>query len=152
MEIYLIIKSGRMSGILVSGKTFPSSKYYLTTSMTFKIPNTTWAVGRSFNLYVGLAGPRWLYVRGIPPGGDVRLWTPGARGTDLGQSPNLRAGSERAPCVPQSLQHEERPAAGREKHAEGPSNTFMYIHTRFPFGMCAKWNSGGDSRWKETRR
>ena len=128
MEIYLIIKSGRMSGILVSGKTFPSSKYYLTTSMTFKIPNTTWAVGRSFNLYVGLAGPRWLYVRGIPPGGDVRLWTPGARGTDLGQSPNLRAGSERAPCVPQPRARGK--TRGRKRKTwRRPRNTAIYMHT-----------------------
>ena len=64
----------------------------------------TWAVGHSFNLYVGLyvglRGPGWLYVLVITPRGDLSLWTPRARATDLGQGPDLlrgiRAGSMRA--------------------------------------------------------
>ena len=50
------------------------------------------------------------------------------RATDLGQGPNLRAGSGRAPCVPRSLEHEERAAAGREKKAEGPKKHIYYIY------------------------
>ena len=110
------------------GKTFPSpSKYCLTILMTFKIPNITWAVGHSFNLYIGLQGPGWLYMLGIPPRADVPLWTPRARATDLGQGPNLRAGSGRAPCVPRSREHEKRPAAGREKNAKVPEKHNLYI-------------------------
>ena len=56
------------------------------------ILNCTWAVGHYFNLYVGLHGPGWLYMLGMPPRGDLRLWTPRARATDLGQGPNLRRG------------------------------------------------------------
>ena len=68
---------------------------------------------------VGLHGPGWLYVLGMPPQADVPLSTPRARATDLGRGPNLRMGSVRAPCVLRSQEHEERPAAGREKNAEG---------------------------------
>ena len=50
----------------------------------------TWAVEHSFNLHVSLHGPRWLYVLGITPRGD--LPTHRARATDLGQGPNLRRG------------------------------------------------------------
>ena len=31
------------------------------------------AASHFFNLYVGLQGPGWLYVVGMPPRGDVRL-------------------------------------------------------------------------------
>ena len=68
---------------------------------------------------VGLHGPGWLNVLGMPPRADVPLSTPRARATDLGRGPNLRMGSGRAPCVPRSREHEERPAAGKEKNAEG---------------------------------
>ena len=68
---------------------------------------------------VGLHGPGWLYVLGMPPRADVPLSTPTERATDHGRGPNLRTGSGRAPCVPRTREHEERPAAGREKNAEG---------------------------------
>ena len=110
------------------GKTFPSpSKCCLTTLMTFKIPNITWDVGHSFNLYVGLQRPGGLYVLGIPPGAPL---IPQSTSTDLGQGPNLRAGSGRALCVPWTREHEERPAVRREKNAEGPKyvrNMYIYI-------------------------
>ena len=80
-------------------------------------------------MYVGLHGPGWLYVFGIPPWGDLPLWTSRARATDLGQGPNLRTGSWWAPCVPRSREHEERSAAGRNKNADGPKNhTHIYIY------------------------
>ena len=60
--------------------------------MASKIPDITWAVGHSFNLYVGLQGPGWPYVLGKPLRGDLRLWTPRARATDVGQGPHLRRG------------------------------------------------------------
>ena len=70
-------------------------------------------------MYVGLHGPGLLYVFGMPPRANVLLSTPRARATDLGRGPNLRIGPGRAPCVPRSREHEERPAAGREKNVEG---------------------------------
>ena len=87
------------------------------------------AVGLFFNLFimyyvrVGLHGPGWLNVLGMPPRADVPLSTPRASATDLGRGPNLRMGSGRAPCVPRSREHEERRAAGRENNAEG-----MYVY------------------------
>ena len=99
--------------------------------MTFKIPcitcqpsdiilACTWAVGHYFHLYVGLHGPGWLYC----------TLTPRTRVTDLGQGPNLRAWSGRAPYVPRSREHEERRAAGRDKNAEGPIK-HIYIYTSY---------------------
>ena len=70
-------------------------------------------------MYVGLLGPGWLYVLGIPPRADLPLWTPRARAADLGQGPNLRKGSGLAPSVLGSREHEERRMAGGEKNAEG---------------------------------
>ena len=93
--------------------------------MTFKIPDVTLDVRHFFNLltmyYVrgGLHGPGWLCVLGMPPRADVPVSTPRARDTDLGGGPNLRMRSGRAPRVPRSGEHEEIPAAGREKNAEG---------------------------------
>ena len=128
------IKSGRMSGMLVSGNNFPSpSEYCLTTLITFKIPNITWDVGHSFNMYVGFQGPGWLYVLGIPPRADLRLWTPRARATDIDQGPNLRAESGRDPCVPRSREYEERPAAVREKNADGPKKHVYILRSIYIF-------------------
>ena len=87
-------------------------------------------------MYVGLHEPGWLYVLGIPPwtDWDLLLWTPRARATDLGQGPNLGAGSGRAPCAPRSREHEDRLADGREKNAEGPKkHIFIYVQG-FPSG------------------
>ena len=62
---------------------------------------------------------------GMPPRGYLRLRNSRARATDLGQGPHLhrdvRAGSLRAPC----REHEKRPAAGREKHADVQKNAFV---------------------------
>ena len=137
MKIYLfVLKVVACLACWCRGKSFPSpSKYCLTSLMTFKIPNITWDVGHSFNLYVGLQRPGSLYVLGIPPPADLPLRTPRAHTKNLGQGPNLRAGSGRAPCVPRSREHEERPAAGRQKNAQGPKNTlyickYMYTSSR----------------------
>ena len=78
MKMYLIVLNvvARLA-CWCRGKTFPSpSKYFLTTLMTFKIPNITWDVRYSFGLYVGLQRPGWLYVLEIPPRADLRLWPP----------------------------------------------------------------------------
>ena len=111
--------------------------------MTFNIPDITWDKGHFFNLLimhyvrVGLHGPGWLYVLRILPRGDVPLSTPRARATDLGRGPNLRMGSGRAPCVPRSREHEERPAAGREKNAEGwKEHTYLYIYIYHSARKC----------------
>ena len=62
--------------------------------MTFKIPEITGDVGLFKNLLmyyvrVGLHGPGWLYVLGMPPRADVPLPTRRARATDLGRVPNF---------------------------------------------------------------
>ena len=55
--------------------------------------------GTYFNLLimyyvrVGLHGPGWLYVPGMPPRANVPLSTPSVRATDLDRGPNLRMGS-----------------------------------------------------------
>ena len=77
---------------------------------------------------MGLHAPGWLYVLEISPRADLLLWTPRARATDLGDGPNLRAGSGPASWVPQSREREERPAAGREKHAERQKNTVIDMY------------------------
>ena len=110
------------------------TKQCLAILTTFKIINIAWAVGYSnpglkctrYYVYVGLHGPGWLYVIGLPPRADLPLWTPRARATDLGQGPNLSKGSGRTPCVQRSWEHEGRPAAGREKNANR-SNKHIYI-------------------------
>ena len=66
-------KSGRVSRKLVSGKYLSLTKYCLTTLTMFNILDITWVVGHVFNLYVGLHGPGWLYVLGMPPRGYLRL-------------------------------------------------------------------------------
>ena len=86
-------------------------------------------------MYVSLHAPGWLYVLGIPPRADLPLSTPRERATDLGQGPNLRAGSERAPCVPRNREHEKRPAAGRAKNAEGPKKLCLYVYIY----ICTKY-------------
>ena len=52
-----------------------------------------------------------------------------ARTTDVGQGSILRKGSRRAPCVPRSRQHEDRPAAGKENNGEGPKKR-IYVHVQ----------------------
>ena len=76
---------------------------------------------------VGLHGPGWLNVLGMPPRADVPLSTPKAHATDLGWGPYLRTGSRRAPCVPRNRDHEEKPAAARQKLPKG-ENTHLDIH------------------------
>ena len=83
--------------------------------------------------------PGWLYVLGMPLPADVPLSRASARATDLGRGPNLRIGSGRAPCVPRSREHEERPAARRENMPMCEKKTHLYtsLYKRFPFGLCA---------------
>ena len=79
---------------------------------------------------VGLRRPGWLNVLGMPPRVNVSFSTHRARAMDFGRGPNLRTGPGRAPCVPWSRGHEERPAAGRKKSAEGRNeHIYMYIYT-----------------------
>ena len=124
----------------------------LTTLTTFKIPAITWAAGHSFNLYVGLHGPGWLYVLGITPRGDLPLWTPRARVTDLGQGPNLRRGVRAGSLRATEPRTREKTRARKRKKCRSAKTTHLYIVTRFPFGMCITWNPWGDPSWKETRR
>ena len=82
-----------------------------------------------------------LRARNPSPSGHATL-TPGARAADLGQGPNLVAGSGRAPCVLRSRQHGERPAAGREKNAEGPKK-HSYIYVKVPLRDASNVKSQG---------
>ena len=90
-------KSGRMSWKLVSGRYLSITKCCLTTLMAFNILDITWAVGYFVNLCVGLHGPGWLYVLGMTACRYLRLWTPRARATDLGQGPHLCRGVRAGP-------------------------------------------------------
>ena len=92
---------------------------------------------------MGLHGPGWLYVLGMPTRADVPLSTPRARATDLDRVPNLRMGSGRAPCIPRSREHEERPAAGREKKClKGEKNTFICIYFVCIYIICRRFLTG----------
>ena len=123
--------------------------------MTFKIPDIIWAVGHSFNLHVGSQWPGWPYVLGMPPRGDLRLWTPRTRATDVGQGSQFRRG------VPAGSLRATEPRArakirGRKREkcrCAKKTHLHILVVTRFPFGMRLTWNPGGDaSWWKETRR
>ena len=115
--------NGRM---LVSGKYFSITKYVMPDDIDdIQDPRHHMRRRTFFNLLimdyvrVGLHEPGWLYVLGMPPRADVTLSPPTTRATDLGRGPNLRMRSGRAPCAPRNREHEERPATGREKNAEG---------------------------------
>ena len=94
--------------------------------MTFKVANITRAVAHSFNICVGLQGPGWPYVLGMPPRGDLPLWTPRARATDLGQRPNLRARSMRVSCVPRSREHEKKTRGPKRKKCRSAKKEHSY--------------------------
>ena len=68
---------------------------------------------------------------GMPPRADMPLSTPSARATDFGRGPNLRIGSGRAPRVPRSREHEERPAPEEKQMPKDEKNTFIYFEN-FP--------------------
>ena len=74
----------------------------------------------------------------MPPRADVPLSTPKAHATDLGWGPYLRTGSRRAPCVPRNRDHEEKPAAARQKLPKG-ENTHLDIHVCIY--ICTWWVS-----------
>ena len=106
------------------------------TLMTFKIPDITWDVGYFFKLlmyFVRGIARAWMALRARNPSrANLPLWTLRARSADLGKGPYLRNGSRRARWVPRSWEHEEMPAAGKEKNAEGPTkhihiNVYIYI-------------------------
>ena len=142
------------------------TKQCLTTLTAFTIPDITWAVEHSFNLYVHepsdilvictwvLHGPGWLYVLGITLRGDLPLWTLRARAMDLDQGPNLRRGLRaRSLRATEPRARETTRGRKRKKCRRAKKNTFIHSNIRFLFGMCATWNPGGDANWwKETRR
>ena len=132
MKIYLIVlKVVACLACWCRGKTFPSPrKYCLTTLMTFKIPNITWHVGQSFNLCVDLQRPGWLYALGIPPWADVRLWTPRARATDLGQTQTCVRGPGGLPACHGAESTRKEPRPEEKKMPKGQKNThIIYIYT-----------------------
>ena len=86
---------------------------------------------------MGLHGPGWLYVLGMLSRADVPLTTPRARATDLGRGLNLRMGSGRAPCVPtEPRARGETRGRERKKCRMVKKRIYIYMYTRFPFGMC----------------
>ena len=95
--------------------------------MTFKIPDITWAVGHSFNLYVGLQGPGWPYVLGMPPRGDLRLWTPRARAADVGQGPHLRPGVPAGSLRATEPRAREKARGRKRKKCRWAKKTHLYI-------------------------
>ena len=120
----------------LSEKKFSITKYVMSDDID-DIQDPRYHVRRRtfFNLLimyyvrVGLHGPGWLYVLGMPPRADVPLSKPRACATDLGRGPNLRMGSGRAPCVPRSREHEERPATGIEiKCRRVTKHIYICIH------------------------
>ena len=88
----------------------------------------TWAVGHFFNMYVGLHGPRWLNVLGMPPRGCLRLWTPRARATDLAQAPHLRRGV-RVGFLRAAESTRKDPRPEEKQMSICKKNTFIHIAT-----------------------
>ena len=125
----------------LSEKKFSITKYVMSDDID-DIQDPRYHVRRRtfFNLLimyyvrVGLHGPGWLYVLGMPPRADVPLSKPRACATDLGRGPNLRMGSGRAPCVPRGREHEERRATGRKKMPKGEKTHWVSRPLRLVFG------------------
>ena len=65
-------------------------------------------------LYVGLIGPGWLYVLGMPPRGHLRLWPPEHVPRTSARAHTCALVFGRASCVPRSREHGGKPVAGRE--------------------------------------
>ena len=123
------------------------------------MPDITWDVEHLFNLLIiyhvrgGLHGLGWLCVLRMRPWADVPLSTPRACATGFRRAPNLRMASGRDPCVPRSREHEERPAAEREKNDEGWKNipckiplrcmlkTDTQVPQQKPQLICVGWNT-----------
>ena len=117
--------NGRMSDMLVSGKNFSIAKYVFSDDIDdIQDPRYHMRCRTFLDLFiyyvrVGMHEPGWLYVLGMPPRAGLPPPIPRARATDLGRGPNLGIGCRRAPCVPRSREHEEKPAVGREYNADG---------------------------------
>ena len=76
---------------------------------------------------MGLHGPGWLYVLGRPPRGYLRLRTPRARATDLGQGPHLRRGVRTvSQHAPDTRAREKTRGRKRTKYRCG-QKTHLYI-------------------------
>ena len=73
-----------------------------------------------FNLCVGLRGPGWLYVLGMPPRGYLRLKTPRPRATDLGQGPHLRRGVRAGSLCALEPRAREKTRGRKRKNAQVP--------------------------------
>ena len=114
-----------MSDMLVSGKNFSITKYVISDHIDdIQDPRYHMRCRTFLDLFiyyvrVGMHEPGWLYVLGVPPRAGLPPPIPRARATDLGRGPNLGIGCRRAPCVPRSREHEEKPAVGREYNADG---------------------------------
>ena len=141
-----------MSAMLMPGKNFSITRYVMSDDID-DIQDLRYHVRRRtfFNLLimyyvcVGLHGPGWLYVLGMPPRADVPLSTPGARVTDLGRGSNLRIGPGRAPCVPRAESTRKDPRPEEKKMPKGEKthlSIYMYeyilfVHADERGGTCA---------------
>ena len=76
---------------------------------------------------MGLHGPGWLYVLGITPRGDLPLWTPRARATDLGQGPNLRHGDRAGSLRATDPRAREKTRGQKMKKCRCAKKTRLYI-------------------------
>ena len=151
-DLSYCIKSGRMSGILASGKNFSINKYCLTALMTFKIPSIIWDVGDSFNLFVGVQRPEWLYVLGIRPRADMPLWPPEHVPRTSGRAQTWLRGPDGLHACYGADSTGKDPRLEEKRTPKGQKNTVIFMW-RFPFGTRATWNPRGDaSWWKWTRR
>ena len=109
--------------------------------------------GHFFNLYVGLHGPGWLYVLGMPPPGCLPIFAtlkPEHVPRTSARAHTCAVVFGRALCVLRSREHEKRPATGREKNADVQiyiyipvlvymSNTFRASHGKRCRKIQGKW-------------
>ena len=89
---------------------------------------STRAFGHSFNLHVGFQGPGWLYMLRMPSRGDVGLWTPGGRITDLSQGLNLLRGPGGLPVCRGGESTGNHPQPAEKTRPKGQKNTLIYMY------------------------
>ena len=100
-------------------------------------------VGYLFAPYVGLHGPGWLYVLGMPPRGYLPFFAtlkPQSKCHVPRPGPALAAFVRAGSCVPRCRENEERPTGAGEKRGNANSNTCVHSNTR-----------GSSPRWADAR-
>ena len=136
------IDNGRTSAMLVSERNLSITKKVLSDDID-DIQDPRYHIISAGH---SLQRPGRLYVLGMPPRGDVRVWTPRARALDF---------SEGLTCArdPGGLQachgaESTRNDPGRKgKDADGPKNTFIHSSINM---MCP--NKTGNNGWWSKKR